>query len=185
MKTAKKKPVSIKWSYRAGYSAPVPASVVGPELERIASAEGVEIANLKPSIVVEHASDPKSPLYPCFESDDSSAAHKWRVSQARRLIAGLAFVIVEPSIQSAPFVADVKVDAPVIPRPQIAFVHIKHETEGNCYVSSRDAMANPDLRKKVIRDALAALSGLQRRYSDLAELAEVFETIDRAKQKFA
>lgn len=41
---------------------------------------------LTPEIVVEDASDPGSPLHTLFDWDDSSAAHKYRLVQARTLI---------------------------------------------------------------------------------------------------
>lgn len=42
---------------------------------------------LTPDMVVEHARDPESPAHDWFEWDDSKAAHKHRLEQARELLA--------------------------------------------------------------------------------------------------
>jgi hypothetical protein len=55
---------------------------VQEELAKLYASSG----ELKPSEVVEAASDPTSPLHLCFEWDDSAAAHEHRLWQARRLI---------------------------------------------------------------------------------------------------
>lgn len=69
--------------YRSGFKPPVAADVVAEELTQIWNEHG---GKLKPDDVVQVASDPDSPLHPAFEWDDSVAAHKHRLRQARDLI---------------------------------------------------------------------------------------------------
>lgn len=51
---------------------------------------------LEPETVVSEATDPGSPLYTHFEWDDSTAAHEWRLQQARQLIRRYKIIITEP-----------------------------------------------------------------------------------------
>ena len=60
-------------------SAKVKISTVKKELSRLGH-------SFTPEDVVSLAKDPKSPLHPCFEWDDTIAAKKWRIHQARNLI---------------------------------------------------------------------------------------------------
>ena len=55
---------------------------VARELAKVASEEGI----LKPASVVEAARSESSPLHPCFTWDDSVAAEKQRLHEARLLI---------------------------------------------------------------------------------------------------
>ena len=54
------------------------------ELKRIASANDNK---LEPEVVVQEASSDDSPLHKYFEWDDSVAGQRWRVHQARMMIA--------------------------------------------------------------------------------------------------
>ncbi len=60
-------------------------------LERLIELGG---GKLTPASVVSDASDPASPLHSCFEWDDSVAAHKYRLEQARVLIRSVKCVSV-------------------------------------------------------------------------------------------
>jgi|SRR5215472_2243064 len=60
----------------------VSEEVIKQELATIETAEG----RLVPSTVVDAARAPDSPLHPLFEWDDSAAAEKYRLDQARTII---------------------------------------------------------------------------------------------------
>lgn len=51
-------------------------------LQTLEDAEG----RITPALIVEVARDPESPLHQCFEWDDSIAAERHRLDQARRLL---------------------------------------------------------------------------------------------------
>ena len=55
---------------------------VSKELQKIYKEHG----KLTPEMVVEYAKDENSPLHEHFDWDDSEAARKWRVHQARMLV---------------------------------------------------------------------------------------------------
>ena len=54
--------------------------------KRLARIAGLHGGRLTPDAVVEDAKSPKSPLHEHFDWDDSVAAVKWRIEQARTLI---------------------------------------------------------------------------------------------------
>ena len=56
--------------------------MIKEELEKLHKKHG----NLTAEIVLNEAKRKKSPLHDYFEWDDSTAAHKWRMHQARQLI---------------------------------------------------------------------------------------------------
>lgn len=59
-------------------------------LRALAEANG---GRLTPDAVVEAASEPDSPLHPCFEWDDTEAAARYRLDQARTLIRSVRVVV--------------------------------------------------------------------------------------------
>ena len=63
---------------------------VTQELNRLAKEHG---GNLTPEIVIAAAKDPDSALHEQFDWDDDSAAHKWRLHQARALIRGATLIV--------------------------------------------------------------------------------------------
>lgn len=64
--------------------------------------------SLPPETVVEEAADPASPLHDCFEWDNSAAAHKHRLWQARMLCRSIRIAI-EPD-KSEPLFVSVHVE---------------------------------------------------------------------------
>lgn len=66
------------------------ASDAVKELERIETIYGaINTAN-----VLKEASNPDNLFHRCFEWDDTNAAHKWRLEQARKLLNNINVVIV-------------------------------------------------------------------------------------------
>lgn len=159
--------MDVAYRYKNGRSFGVPAQVAGQRLDAIRlTNEG----RLTPSDVVNDAADPDSPLHNVFDWDDASAARSHREHRARQLIAAVVEVRVK-------FVGN---------RPQtteqIAFVSIGEPRPGGaCYVAAVEAMEDPDMRDKVLRDAILGLQAWRRRYGHLAELAELVAAIDQAE----
>lgn len=65
------------------------SETIAAELKKIEDAAG----RLTPEAVVDVASDPASPLHEQFEWDDSEAAHKYRIEQARTLIRSVKVLV--------------------------------------------------------------------------------------------
>lgn len=78
--------MSYKW--RAGSRIKGLSADVAAALKAIKENRGF----ITPDAVVEEASDEASPLHPAFDWDDSVAAHRHRLSQARKLIRAVIVV---------------------------------------------------------------------------------------------
>ena len=63
---------------------------IAAELNRIAKQNN---GSLTPDALLKEASDPSSPLHDRFDWDDTEAAHKWRIQQARDIIRKTTLVV--------------------------------------------------------------------------------------------
>jgi len=78
--------------------------IIVKELTRIEDSEG----RLTPDAVVKAAQSPKSPLHRFFEWDNTEAARKYRIEQARELIreVRIEMTVHEKTIQTVAYVRD-------------------------------------------------------------------------------
>lgn len=128
--------------------------VVKEELARIrVEAGGV----LHAEQVIQAAADPTSPLHRFFTWDDTEAARRYRLVQARTLIR--VAVVVEPTTLQ-------KIRAYVSLTPD--------RRHGGGYRQTFEVLSEPVAREQALHDALVALANLRARYGHLRELAEVF-----------
>jgi hypothetical protein len=134
------------------------------ELKRIASEHnGV----LMPADVVEAARPKDSVLHSRFEWNDSEAAEKYRLWQARYLLN----VTVE-YIGSEKEGSDYRV-----------FVSLTPDRADGGYRSIDAVMRNRGSREQLLADALEELDRIQVKYSQLKELAEIFRAIKRVRRQ--
>jgi len=136
------------------------------ELERIAAEHG---SVLKPGDVIDFARDPETALHHRFEWDDGVAANKYRLWQARQLI------------------AQVQISAPKMTGQTIrAFVSLSPERdEGGGYRLMANVLSDRDLREIHLRDALSDFQRLIDAYSHLDELGPLIASLRRAMKKFS
>lgn len=135
------------------------------ELKRIADAnEGV----LRPSDVVEAARVETSPLHSRFDWDDSEAAEKWRLHQAR----GLIRVTVEY----------IGTGEEKIPARVFVSLTTDRNEDGGGYRATAAVMADTDYRKQLLADALDEMQRFEKKYAELKELAEVFAAMRKARR---
>lgn len=148
--------------------------VVGDELERLKQANG---GKLFPSDVVEAAHSETSPLHAFFEWDDSDAARKYRLAQARSV---LKVTVIS------------KVGSRQLAEPVSQFVNVSKRDiseDGRpggvvrYYESTPVAMADPDLHDQVIQKALREIDSWQKRYRAYEEFDCVFTSISHTKKK--
>ena len=137
---------------------PVDAQTAGEELERIYKRDGI----ITPEKVVEDNTAPGTPLHGCFEWDDTLAAKKYRVHQAKEII------------QTIVSVTD---SAPDLP-PVRAFVSVSKD-----YHPIKTVMESKVMKESLLSCALSELRAFQKKYSTLSELSDVFEAIVRVKIK--
>lgn len=145
------------------------ASKIVDELKRIAQEnDGV----LKAEAVVEAARPPDSPLHGSFTWDNSEAAERWRLHQARNLIR------VSVEYLNVPDSEPVKVSSFVSLTPD-------REQEGGGYRLMVNVMSRKDTRAQLLEDALAELKSFEDKYAGLKELAEIFEASRKARKLFS
>lgn len=136
---------------------------VTAELHRIAEQHG---GKLRPADVVKEARAKSSPLHSSFEWDDSEAAQRYRIWQARQLISVTVEYI--GSGQESKLTR--------------VFVSLSPDRkQGGGYRSISTVMDNASQRRTLMADAVEEMERFQQKYSDLKELAEVFAAMRKVK----
>lgn len=124
-----------------------------------AYAEMSTLSEITPANVLELARDEDSVLHDAFEWDDSVAAEKYRLGQARHLIQCIV----------------VRQDDDKKENVQRVF---QISSERSTYQPIRYFLENKDEHTRLLERAKSELYAFQKRYGSLAELEEVFETIN-------
>lgn len=146
-------------------------------LEGIARKDGKGRTVLLPADVVKVARDPKHPLHKRFDWDDTKAAHKWRLRQARDLIAS-----VEITWETSPGrIVTVQ-----------AYHHIREEGTG--YYPAETIVQHETMRQALVREMeedlrimakrLRAFRGAEKVLREIRKgMAAVLRTVRKAKKK--
>lgn len=117
--------------------------------------------------VVDQAKSQASSLHSYFEWDNSKAAEKFRIFQARNLIN--VCVTMLPSEQNET-------------RVYVSLSSDRSVSKGG-YRAMIDVLQNPDLRQKMLMDALNDLETFKLKYEKLKELTLVFSAIKKTGTK--
>ena len=142
------------------------------ELEQIReSNDGI----LYPQSVVDFARNEDTDLHDKFEWDDTVAGENYRVWQARKIIRAVAILIPR---QNEPIQAYVSMVADRYQGEE------KQEKVGG-YRCMVDVLSTPDLRERLLSEALAEFEMWERKYQVITELADIFAAAKTAKQKLA
>lgn len=136
---------------------------IASELRRIAQENnGV----LRVEDVVDAARPTDSILHSKFDWEDSEAAHKWRLHQARNLIN----VVVE------------KMGPGEEPLFTHVFVSLTTDRKiGGGYRETVDVLHNPDHKSQLLADAFADMKVFEKKYRSLKELSGVFSAMRAAR----
>lgn len=119
--------------------------------------EEIGDTQITPQEILEKARDKKSELHKCFEWDDTKAAEKYRLIQARSILLNLV----------------------ITTKPESEPIRVYQITsEKNVYQPTKLFLKNPTEYQELLNRALGELHSIQKRYSQLAELESVFEAID-------
>ena len=120
---------------------------------------------VKPEQVIKKAKNPKSELHKCFDWDDSSAANKYRLYQARLVINHLIVVTREAGNDE---------------REPVQFrVMMKNEnSKDSSYKQTLVMIRDEDEYKKLLDQAYRELHSFKQKYQCLSELAEIIALID-------
>lgn len=141
--------------------------------ERLTELTKLHRGKLMPEVVVEDARSPRSPLHRCFEWNDGVAADKYRLNQARHVIAVVVTVMPEkrgPGTATRAFVSLSRGGGKAGRHP---------------YIPIRTALGNVVTRQALVAKALAELESWHDRYSELKELADIFAAIERHTDRMA
>ena len=137
---------------------------VSEELERIRIANG---GLIRAETVVEVAQDEDSPLHSYFCWDDTEAAHKYRLWQARDLIR-VEVTVLEKTNKSI--------------RAYVSLLDDRKNGDG--YRSIVDVLNDPDQRSALLRQALRSFEYFEERYQVLKELTPLFTSAQKIRKKF-
>lgn len=112
----------------------------------------------RPEDVLEIARNPDTELHKCFEWNDSVAAEKYRLSQARHI---LTILVYKPEKQDT---------------PPLRVYHLDGVTKK--YEPVKKFIVNEDSYKALLMQAKSELEALRRKYHTIAELEAVFKAIE-------
>ena len=119
-----------------------------------------EIGNdrITPQEMIEKARNEQSELHKCFEWNDTVAAEKYRLQQARIVLSMLVF---KPKAEEE--------------HPVRIF---SLTTEKAVYMPTKSFLVQADEYQDLLKRALAELETFKKKYSTLNELEEVFKAIE-------
>ena len=138
----------VVWKFNNLYKAD--AEKVSKEIE--------SIQNATPSSILEFARNENSELHKCFEWNDSVAAEKYRLQQARAIIVNLVY---SPKTEEE--------------QPVRCF---QITTERCTYQPTKQFLVQENEYQSLLARAKAELESFKRKYATLTELESVFEAME-------
>lgn len=133
-------------------------------IEGIYKADAQKVADeigdnrISPQELLEKAMDVNSELHKCFEWNDSIAAEKYRLQQARGILINLVYKEKESKVE-----------------PVRMF---QITTQKNVYQPTVQFLVQEDEYQNLLKRAKSELESFKKRYHTLSELQEVFEAIE-------
>lgn len=125
---------------------------------------------LRPRDVVSAARSKRSPLHKFFTWADGKAAEKWRLHEARQLLA-VTVEYIGPENNG---------------RESRVFVNLKSDRPARMgYRPLIDVLSNAQWREQLLKDALDTLATFRAKFGELKELASIFQAIELAEQKIS
>ena len=120
--------------------------------------EEIGDTSVSPEEILKKARKKRSELHKCFEWDDSVAAERYRLQQARQII---QLLVITPKYED---------DEPVRV--------FQITSEKNVYQPTRMILQQPDEYAQLLKRAKGELFVIEKRYKMLSELEAVFAAID-------
>ena len=121
-------------------------------------AEEIGFVEFTPTEVLEKAKDETTELHKCFEWNDSIAAEKYRLEQAKNIIRMLVYE------------KETKEQA-------VVRYYAKTETK-HVYQPTKQFLVQEDEYQGLLRRALAELETFKKKYHTLTELESIFEALE-------
>lgn len=132
-------------------------NVVGKFLTQIKKQTG----SLTPPVIVDAARPKKSPLHRYFEWDNSRAAERWRIQQARLLVCSVVTVSVDGEETT----------------PVRSFISLNDN-----YEMLEVVMSDEQMRQQAIYEVNVVIKNLKEKISSFREFADVLEALEKASQ---
>lgn len=142
---------------------PVSAEVAASEIEKVKNS--LHKDNIEPKDLLDASRADNAPLHCCFEWNDSIAAEKFRVNQARHIISNIRVEVIESD----------KAKEPITVRP---YVNVSDGNDKGYFVSIQTALEKGDYRYQILKNAATDLTTFKKRYGAYNELFEVCNAID-------
>jgi hypothetical protein len=159
----------ITGTYAWKYSVKADVQKVGSELETLYEEHG----KLTPVLIVDDARNPDRETHQLIEWDETEAATKYRLEQARYIMRNIIVVRTEPATATE--------DEKIIRFR--AFENVDVE-EGRYFMPMQTALQRDDTRSYMLQQAMRALSSFRRKYGMIQELSTVIDAIDRTEKEF-
>lgn len=120
-----------------------------------------------PEEIVDKARDESTELHKCFEWDDSKAAEKYRLSQARQVVRMLVFTK-DPTEEE--------------PKPEPVRLIVNQNLHNRVYQPIQISVRNEDSYQLMLKTAMRELESFKKKYEILSELEAVLEAIEETLQ---
>lgn len=133
----------------------------GADPEKVANEIEAIGESVTPAEILERARDTSTELHKCFEWDDTVAAERWRLQQARMVVCHLV-------------IKDDDEDA--TDKPEIRIFHKTDRTDG--YKPITFIMRDKTEYEKLLAQAREELRIFKQKYHNLSELEEILVLID-------
>lgn len=172
-RTVSKQKVTVSYIAKTGRYSQEDVDIIAPEIERLVKKYG---QGLMAEEVLKEGRKTRSPLHRYFEWDDKTAAERYRISQARRIITSFKIrVITQGGTYEVGGMHSV-VNEGELDRPK-----------GRCFTTARIVFTKSTLTNQVLEEMLQRLQEFKRSYGGMSEavtqLGPVFKAIDAALKK--
>ena len=119
--------------------------------------------------LVDNAKPKDAPLHGEFDWHNPTAANKWRLEQARKIVQSVEFIPKDsPPVRNYHSVEVVTIEKDEEPKTVRAFMSVE------------EIMACPESRADLLLQAIRDVQSLRKKYASLQELAKVWSALDKA-----
>lgn len=121
-----------------------------------------ELESATPQQILEKARDSNTELHKCFTWDDTEAAEKWRISEARAIVRNLKIIEQKSDKQS---------------EPTTIRVFYKTDNESG-YKPTKLILKKPDEYKVLVERCRSELLAIKQKFNSISEYEEIWELIN-------
>ena len=121
-----------------------------------------ELESATPQQIIEKARDSNTELHKCFTWDDTEAAEKWRISEARAVVRNLKIIEQKPDKQIEP-----------------TTIRVFYKTDNvSGYKPTKLILKKPDEYKTLVERCRSELLAIKQKFNSISEYEEIWEMIN-------